>query len=696
MIRSRVPIASRIAMLLPAVACAVALIAAQGDGASALEAARTKAMLDGDLRAAIRQYQEIAERYRSDGRIAAQALMHMAECYQKLGDAQAETIYQRIVREYSNQKEAAVARARLGGGRTTAAVKGDRVVWKGRKADLFGTVSPDGRYLSYVDWDTTGNLMLRDLASNTDRTLTGNRSHGEYGVAEWSTISRKGDLVAFAWDTPDGQSELRVAPLLGRGLPPSRIVVRKADEYFRPFDWSPDGKQLVTLFEKRNGPATIALVNVTDGSVRALKTLAIGAPEKIVFSADGRFIAYDVQHVPEGHHSSIVVMALDSLSEATIVANQSRNIVMGWAPDGQLVFTSNRSGAMSLWTVPVVHGQPAAAPRLVKADIGTSVSLGLTPSGTLYVWKYAGARSVRVASFDLEAGRIVDNGDGFEQFIESRGRPAWSRDGHLVFVSCGIAGAGPCRLFVRAPGADAAREVLPPFLVIGFPRLSPDGSTILTAGRDRDGRRGLRLVDVKTGARTLITETPGQFRDAAWSSDGQSIEYSADRDGEVVVVQRNLASAEETVIFRSSKLAAGSVARVSPDRRLVAAVTDDGKVTVVSVARMDGDPGADPVRLVVPTNWEGRYWQWLPGSDAVLLDVTSPDEEVCELWRVPLSGAPRRLPIDTRQWIEGGHPRVSPDGRYLAFVAAAGDPGAEVWALENFLPGRRSAAGARK
>ena len=59
-------------------------------------------------------------------------------------------------------------------------------------------------------------------------------------------------------------------------------------------------------------------------------------------------------------------------------------------------------------------------------------------------------------------------------------------------------------------------------------------------------------------------------------------------------------------------------------------------------------------------------------------------------WRVPLTGQARKLDIDTSHWdrFGGGDFQLHPDGRQMAFVAAAGEPGAEVWALENFLPVR--------
>lgn len=87
-------------------------------------------------------------------------------------------------------------------------------MWSGRGAYLFGTISPDGRLLTYIDWNLTGNLMLRDLEAGRSRPLTNNVSHGEFGYADWSAISRRGDEVAYSWtDAKTRRNELRAASL---------------------------------------------------------------------------------------------------------------------------------------------------------------------------------------------------------------------------------------------------------------------------------------------------------------------------------------------------------------------------------------------------------------------------------------------------------------------------------------------------
>ena len=135
--------------------------------------AQRKATIDGDLTGAIEEYKKVVAAAGGNRALAAQALLRMAECYQKLGDIEARAIYLRLVQDYVDQTEVfALARTRLGGRTAAAGVRGDRTIWAGSDADGFGTVSPDGRYLTYTDWKNGAALMLRDLATGTSVRLT--------------------------------------------------------------------------------------------------------------------------------------------------------------------------------------------------------------------------------------------------------------------------------------------------------------------------------------------------------------------------------------------------------------------------------------------------------------------------------------------------------------------------------------------
>ena len=108
-----------ITTILAAVLVAILAAGAQtkGEVERMFKAAKNAELVDGDLKAAIERYDTIVAKYsKSDRAASANALVLMAECYTKLGDAQARKIYERVVQDYSDQKEAAaVARARLGG-----------------------------------------------------------------------------------------------------------------------------------------------------------------------------------------------------------------------------------------------------------------------------------------------------------------------------------------------------------------------------------------------------------------------------------------------------------------------------------------------------------------------------------------------------------------------------------------------------
>ena len=63
----------------------------------------------GALKEAIELYRKVADG--PDRAAAATALLRMAECYQTLGDKEAQRVYQRLVRDFGDQKEAAIARS---------------------------------------------------------------------------------------------------------------------------------------------------------------------------------------------------------------------------------------------------------------------------------------------------------------------------------------------------------------------------------------------------------------------------------------------------------------------------------------------------------------------------------------------------------------------------------------------------------
>jgi Tol biopolymer transport system component len=171
-----------------------------------------------------------------------------------------------------------------------------------------------------------------------------------------------------------------------------------------------------------------------------------------------------------------------------------------------------------------------------------------------------------------------------------------------------------------------------------------------------------------------------------WSADGNGVLLQFDSGSQTVVVRRDVQSGNETETLRIGHV--DNEIRMSPDGRFAGLLVSESGVNRSLVALPIG--GGAPKELFrvgsgSEINWQ---WQWLPdGRGVTVIVAPTAGNSARELWVVPMEGQPRRLNVDMSSWEEGGHLRLSPDGRHVAFVSAAGNPGAEVWALENFLSG---------
>jgi Tol biopolymer transport system component len=659
-----------------------------------LKAAQQKAEVEGDLKGAIEAYKKIVASAGGNRAVAAEALVRMAECYQKLGDAESKKIYERIVREFADQKDAVVvARARLAGPPSVARATGDRAVWKDGFVDLFGQVSPDGRFITYVDWPSSGNLMVHDIATNTDRRITQKTSWKESGEAEFSTISRDGKLVAYAWrDWGPGippRPTIRIAPLQDAGRVSIRQVLEaKSDiDFIYPYDWSPDNKWLAVVAENRKeGTFQIGVVAVADGAFRVLKTVTWPGPTKVFFAGDSRYIAYDLRASDDSDQRDILALAIDGSRETALIVHPAQDKALGWSPDGtRLLFASDRTGSMGLWSQRVVDGRPVGAPTLLKSDIGSSIfPLGVTSSGALYVYKTMGDRDIRIASIDVNAETLGPARSFVQGFLPRVADPDWSPDGkYLVYEACDNR---EC-LAIRSVETGQVRRLPAKIGYVRAPRWSPDGRTILCAGRDFMGRWGVFRVDAQTGETTILVST-GNIATlwVQWSPAGDKIYYTQVGD-HPVVLERDLASEKERVVARP--VYAGPI-ELSPDGRFLASATLDVTTNTYTFVLMPVDGGeARELFRSAPRPSGSRQFAWTPDGQAII--VANATGAHPELWVVPISsGQPRKLNIDFEPWAlpdVGGTPggfSFSRDGKRIAFLT--GNSRAEVWALENFLP----------
>jgi len=650
------------------------------------EAAKKMEVVDGDLNAAIQQYKAVVARYPKERAIVADALIHMADCYQKLGDVESQKIYQRIVREYSDQKDAStLAQARLRG---TLNAKREQAVWTGPKVDSYGRVSRDGRFITFVDWND-GRLMIHEIAANTNRALTPAAPNYSQNALS-SAITSDGKQIVYEWLDESQRTGFRIAPLQGSGFLQPRQLFLANDDIFSldSFDVSPDRKWIAVAIRRKDGTSQIALIGMADGSFRVLKStpriLYEGRtpPERIYsifFSPDSRNIAYGYTAGDGINQSDVFVLSIGSGHDIPAVVQSANDSVMGWSPDGtRLLFSSDRTGSVGLYALSFEDEKAQGLPVLLKPDVGRSVPLGLTASGAIYVYKQLGTREVAIAPIDLDAGKLLGPPVGFTQgFIEDSGPPHWSPDGKYLTYQV------PCNngcVAIRTVATGQVRRLASTLTNARGVMWSPDGRSLLTKGADRSGREGIFQIDIQSGEATAVTLRDGLTTLAQWSPDSKKVYFNPDG----LLVERDLASGVERNIYDGARNGA-----ISPDGQYFAVAGTDliTKSPTLLLVPVSGGPPRELLHLR-PTESLARVNVWTPDSRAII--VTKDNGSHGELWLVPVTGDRlRKLEIDPDTWSRGSSElqagfSLSPDGRSIA--GQIGKIAAEVWALENFLP----------
>lgn len=658
----------------------------------------------GKLDSAIVLYQRVVRQAGSDRALAARALLGLGRAYELLGRTEARAAYDRLVRDYPDQRDAVTqARARIAALSPAPArnrpapstVPEILRVWAGPGNPGESPPWPGGGLFAFVD-PASGGIAVHDFATGRDRRLTKRDStDSPDDQAESALVSPDGRQVAYRWyvaSTNSGHHELRVVPIEGGR---ERTIPLQGVRYLRLHAWSGDGKKIVAavLGASEADRWTLAVIDVPDGTVHRLRPFPTADCAHADMSPDGKWIAFDVPANDElGQPSDIHVIATDGTRERAVVEHPAWDWAPFWTPDGRgLVFMSDRTGGWSAWLLGVVDGVAQGEPRLLKADMGGNDPLGFARDGS-FLYSPVGLTEVELVTLDPETGAAIDQPHIPSQALIGNHMMAdWSPDGRsLVLVS--IRGNGKTMAGNRVlETVDLATghhtEFRFPFGFFFNPRWSPDGPAILLPAENRYRPSGVYFVDAETGAFKFLFATGYPAASSAtWSASSQSVFHVVLDSLHPSVWRYDLSDSSQHLIYQSSTTAIPSIA-ASKDGKFLAVSEgrvpvlkllslDDGSIRDLPLARSEGDSVA-----------RGYYMlNWTPEGE-LLAEKVHFQTGIWELWRIPIDGgAPRKLAYDAPQLF---NMRLSPDGHRIAYWMGPDPRALSVWAIHNFLPPSR-------
>jgi len=686
-------------------------------GHAVFEQALAKERVEGNLLDAIRLYERVVTEFASDRALAAQALVQVGLCYEKLGRDEAIRAYERLVRDFPDQEDAVEqARVRLAVLRrpapdAAAAATTPRLSVLPRVDNIneVRALSPDGTKVVFKSYDKGQNLAVYDVASQGTTLLT--NIDGTTVFVDSPAWSPDGQRIAYMQCMNRFSTcELRVATLAGQ----SEVIFLGPAI---PAGWLPDDSALVVLLNRGDKTASIGLVPTAGGGpftpLRSISGWAGPYPEQPNVSPDGRLIAFT-----EGSLGmrDIHMVSRDGRTAHRITDHPADDHQPLWSPDGRhLAFLSTRNGSAALWTVAIKDGQPSAEPVRVKEMQDAVNLLGWTTRGLAYL-----DRQRTEDIYTVPVNPASGEPDGSPRQIPHRrtGRnaaPAWSPDGrYLAFGSTSPAEPDRRAIVVLPSGGGESREFLIP--TNQWPA-SGDGPNDLRwfansrgfgfTGIDARGERTLFRLTLATGEWKTFLHPVTQVTRIEWNADGSRYFYARhDLTGDdLAIVERDLQSDRERIVFQGKAQEFGDRyrgLRFSPDRRLLA-FSDGQRIRVLDIetgqTRVIYDEAiGETLRFGVPT--------WSPNGRALLVDRTEnpgTGKQATDLRLIPVDGGEvQRIPLgaELTRLLSTGRPTIgsfvwSPDGGHLSFVLSARR--LETLVLENPLARAGAAdAGSRK
>jgi Tol biopolymer transport system component/predicted Ser/Thr protein kinase len=329
-------------------------------------------------------------------------------------------------------------------------------------------LSQDGNWAAFPAADENGiaSIQFMNTTSGESRRITSDYQSWYVGGAD---VSPDGSQVVYNRENESG-SRPEIAIVSSVGGPSKRIV----DLGWGP-RWRPDGQRIgyvcIKGYGSQSGKAEIRTVrpNGTDDRCELVDSTSTEA-RRFSWSPDGRSVCW-IRYFSE-QWKELIVYELSTKKARQVTFDKKGISDVCWAPNGQIVFSSNKTGNYNLWMVPESGG---AATQITKG-VGPDYYIAISRDGSklLYLQRQAighiwlagtDGSNVRQITFDdAFLWRVSFSPDG-TQILFGFAQPVGSKEGYLV---CSIDRDGGNRKQLTS-GEES----------INNPIMSPDGRWII-------------------------------------------------------------------------------------------------------------------------------------------------------------------------------------------------------------------------
>ena len=432
-----------------------------------------------------------------------------------------------------------------------------RRVWAGVSPDFYVSApSPDGRYITEVDWET-GDLSVIELETGAEHRITDKGTWAELdAMVGQSVFSPDGDRLAYTWLPPvareDGThfhpSAVRTIHFDGSDV--RTIMPHNPDiSYIRVEEWSPDAGSILLTVSRTDRTSQIGILSVGDGTYQALKTNGWRSGGSAAFSPDGRYVAYDLPGETEPGRD-IFLLATDDSREVPLVTGPGDDRLFGWLPDGSgVLYHSRTPGSGEIRALRIDGGKAKGEPQLIRSDVWQIHPFGFSRNAFFY-GILVEQPQVHVISIDLGAGRVLSDPVLLGDPAEGHSHLAvWSPDGQRVAY---LEGGD---LVIRSVTGELQRRMQID-IKSGVPetqslRWTPDGGGLLFRGTNSEGREGVHRIDLRSGESQLVLGIRYHY---TLSPDGQTLYHlegiavDGARHGRTKIIAHDLGTGEDREI----------------------------------------------------------------------------------------------------------------------------------------------------